>query len=96
MLESDNTRYCLEMICADFLAGANLTMEIRNSCCSRFRFYTFLPRDQKQNSWQADGMCHEPNSRKTHLRPFDAASMQPPCDLDERRANARTAAVKIT
>jgi hypothetical protein len=36
MLGSDRSRgYCLEMTCADFLAGANLTTEIRRRCCSR-------------------------------------------------------------
>jgi hypothetical protein len=45
MLGSDKSRgYCLEMICADFVAGANL-----DSCnpeillSSIFRYYTFLP-----------------------------------------------------
>jgi hypothetical protein len=41
--------YCLEMICADFLAGANL--ENRNSnalLVSLGRLLAFLPRPQKQ------------------------------------------------
>ncbi len=50
MLGSDKSRaYCLEMICADFLAGANL--ENRNSAAllqSISRFFKFLPRAQKQ------------------------------------------------
>ena len=34
MLGSDKSRsYCLEMICADFLAGATWTTEIRKHCC---------------------------------------------------------------
>jgi len=36
MLGSDRSRgYSLEMICADFLAGANLATEIQKHCCSR-------------------------------------------------------------
>ena len=36
MLGSDRSRgYCLEMICADFLAGANLDTGDRRPCCSR-------------------------------------------------------------
>jgi hypothetical protein len=45
MLGSDKSRgYCLEMICADFLAGANL--ENGNPevlLCSLLRFFRFLP-----------------------------------------------------
>jgi hypothetical protein len=50
MLGTDKSRgYCLEMICADFLAGANLenedpTMLLR----SMSRFFKFLPGDQRQ------------------------------------------------
>jgi hypothetical protein len=37
MLGSDKSRgYCLEMICADFLAGANLDAGIPRRCCSHF------------------------------------------------------------
>jgi hypothetical protein len=50
MLGSDKSRgYCLEMICADFLAGANL--EPRNSealMISLDRLFGFLPHVQKQ------------------------------------------------
>src|ERR1035438_7839282 len=50
MLGSDKSRgYCLEMICADFLAGANLgngNPEILLS--SVFRFFKFLPTEQRQ------------------------------------------------
>src|SRR5437899_12088151 len=50
MLGSDKSRgYCLEMICADFLAGANLdngNPEILLHSVSRF--FKFLPRAQKQ------------------------------------------------
>jgi len=36
MLGSDRSRgYCLEMICADFLAGATSTTKTRRPCCSR-------------------------------------------------------------
>ena len=50
MLGSDKSRgYCLEMICADFLAGANLdngNPEILLS--SMTRFFQFLPGEQRQ------------------------------------------------
>ena len=36
MLGTDKSRgYCLEMICADFLAGANLDVKTREFFCSR-------------------------------------------------------------
>jgi len=50
MLGSDKSRgYCLEMICADFLAGANL--ENGNTdvlLMSLERFFKFLPAPQQQ------------------------------------------------
>ncbi len=50
MLGTDKSRgYCLEMICADFLAGANLdggNPEMLLSSLSRY--YKFLPRTQKE------------------------------------------------
>jgi hypothetical protein len=50
MLGTDKSRgYCLEMICADFLAGAN--MENENSevlLQSALRFFKFLPREERQ------------------------------------------------
>ena len=50
MLGSDKSRgYCLEMICADFLAGANLdhgNPEVLY--CSLCRLYRFLTQEQKQ------------------------------------------------
>jgi hypothetical protein len=50
MLGSDRSRgYCLEMICADFLAGANLDNGDPGTLLfSMERFYRFLPEDQKQ------------------------------------------------
>jgi hypothetical protein len=50
MLGSDRSRgYCLEMICADFLAGANLdNCDPETLLFSMARFYRFLPEDQKQ------------------------------------------------
>ena len=50
MLGSDKSRgYCLEMICADFLAGANMDGEnpeiLLNSIS---RYYKFLPNSQKE------------------------------------------------
>jgi hypothetical protein len=50
MLGSDKSRgYCLEMICADFLAGANLengNMDVLVMCLRRF--FGFLPASQQQ------------------------------------------------
>jgi hypothetical protein len=50
MLGTDKSRgYCLEMICADFLAGAHLDSgnpEILLNSISRY--YKFLPREQQQ------------------------------------------------
>ncbi len=50
MLGSDKSRgYCLEMICADFLAGANLDNgDPENLLFSMSRFFRFLPEAQKQ------------------------------------------------
>ncbi|HKV82054.1 MAG TPA: hypothetical protein VJP02_28155, partial [Candidatus Sulfotelmatobacter sp.] len=49
MLGSDRSRgYCLEMICADFLAGANLDNgDPETLLFSMARFFRFLPEDQK-------------------------------------------------
>jgi len=50
MLGSDRSRgYCLEMICADFLAGANLDNgDPETLLFSVTRFFRLLPEDQKQ------------------------------------------------
>lgn len=50
MLGSDRSRsYCLEMICADFLAGANLdNAKPETLLFSMTRFFRFLPESQKQ------------------------------------------------
>src|SRR5580765_7947611 len=54
MLGTDKSRgYCLEMICADFLAGANLEngepeILLRSVC----RFFTFLPAQERQTFLQ--------------------------------------------
>jgi len=54
MLGTDKSRgYCLEMICADFLAGANLENEDPTVLLqSMSRFFKFLPRDQRQTFLQ--------------------------------------------
>jgi hypothetical protein len=51
MLGSDRSRgYCLEMICADFLAGATLDNgDPETLLFSITRFFKFLPGDQKQS-----------------------------------------------
>src|ERR1700730_749597 len=50
MLGPDKSRgYCLEMICADFLAGANLESEDPTILLqSMSRFFKFLPGEQRQ------------------------------------------------
>ena len=50
MLGSDKSRgYCLEMICADFLAGANLENENPEVLLqSALRFFKFLPGEEKR------------------------------------------------
>jgi hypothetical protein len=50
MLGSDRSRgYCLEMICADFLAGANMDNGSPDMLLySMTRFFRFLPEDQRQ------------------------------------------------
>jgi hypothetical protein len=50
MLGSDRSRgYCLEMICADFLAGANLDNgDPQTLLFSMSRFFRFLPEEQRQ------------------------------------------------
>jgi len=50
MLGSDKSRgYCLEMICADFLAGANLENENSGILLqSALRFFKFLPDQERQ------------------------------------------------
>ena len=50
MLGTDKSRgYCLEMICADFLAGANLENENSEILLqSALRFFKFLPSEEKQ------------------------------------------------
>jgi hypothetical protein len=49
-LGSDKSRvYCLEMICADFLAGANLENEDSNVLLrSALRFFKFLPGEEQR------------------------------------------------
>jgi len=50
MLGTDKSRgYCLEMICADFLAGASLDSEDPSMLLqSMSRFFKFLPGEQRQ------------------------------------------------
>ncbi len=50
MLGSDKSRgYCLEMICADFLAGANLENDNPDALLqSALRFFQFLPGEQRK------------------------------------------------
>jgi len=54
MLGTDKSRgYCLEMICADFLAGANLENENPNVLLeSVTRFFKFLPDHERQSFLQ--------------------------------------------
>jgi hypothetical protein len=52
MLGSDRSRgYCLEMICADFLAGADLNHgDPETLLFSMTRFFKFLPGEKRQES----------------------------------------------
>ena len=54
MLGTDRSRgYCLEMICADFLAGANLENENPEVFLqSALRFFKFLPGEERQTFLQ--------------------------------------------
>jgi len=54
MLGTDKSRgYCLEMICADFLAGANLENDDPTVLLqSMSRFFKFLPSEQRQTFLQ--------------------------------------------
>ena len=54
MLGSDKSRgYCLEMICADFLAGANLGNENSGVLLqSALRFFKFLPDGERKTFLQ--------------------------------------------
>ena len=71
MLGSDKSRgYCLEMICADFLAGANLDLGNPEMLLySAQRFFNFLSAQQKQEFFAQLGP-HEPNSTKVSGRPI--------------------------
>ena len=67
MLGTDKSRgYCLEMICADFLAGANLDSGQPNVLLSSIaRFFQFLPGEQRQAFIeQIKEKRHEPDSGK--------------------------------
>ena len=53
MLGTDKSRgYCLEMICADFLAGAQLNGNPKILLLSMLRLFRFLPTAQKQEFLQ--------------------------------------------
>jgi hypothetical protein len=68
MLGTDKSRgYCLEMICADFLAGANLDNGNPELLLySMRRFFKFLPTQQKEE-FCAQLNHHEPDSTKASL-----------------------------
>src|SRR5207302_6440788 len=71
MLGTDKSRgYCLEMICADFLAGA--TLDNNNPellLYSIRRFFKFLPAEQKEQ-FRAQLNHHEADSTKTTCSPL--------------------------
>ena len=71
MLGTDKSRgYCLEMICADFLAGA--TLDNKNPellLYSIRRFFKFLPAEQKEQ-FRAQLNHHEADSTKTTCSPL--------------------------
>jgi hypothetical protein len=70
MLGTKNSRgYCLEMICADFLAGASLDNGNPQVLLETLvRFFKFLPHDDKQsfvNQFSKMRRCRELSSSKT-------------------------------
>ena len=65
MLGSERSRgYCLEMICADFLAGANLDHgDPEMLLFSATRFFRFLPKPKSRPSAnRSSRRHHEPDS----------------------------------
>ena len=73
MLGSDRSRgYCLEMICADFLAGANLDNgDPETLLFSMTRFFKFLPGEQQQavpRSFKREGLMSSIGPKSTRLR----------------------------
>ena len=68
MLGTEKSRgYCLEMICADFLAGANLENENPELMLQSIRrFFKFLPGEQQHAFLaQVNGQICERNPNKT-------------------------------
>jgi hypothetical protein len=61
MLGSDHSRgYCLEMICADFLAGANPDNgDPETLLFSMTRFSKFLPEEQRQAQAFLEGLSEK-------------------------------------
>ena len=59
MLGSDKSRgYCLEMICADFLAGANLDSGNPEILLNSIKnFFKFLPGEQKHEFFRQFSAC---------------------------------------
>ena len=77
MLGSDKSRgYCLEMICADFLAGANLESgDPKILLQSMMRFFKFLPNQERNMFFEQVGVkasssnsTHEANYQWTHTK----------------------------
>jgi hypothetical protein len=68
MLGTDKSRgYCLEMICADFLAGANLGNNPDVLLQSIKRFFKFLPEQERKAflEWVGRANCEYRRSEKT-------------------------------
>ena len=65
MLGTDKSRgYCLEMICADFLAGATLDDQNPETLLySMTRFFRFLPGEQQQAFLKRRALQQEPAAR---------------------------------
>jgi len=74
--------YCLEMICADFLAVANLDNgDPEMLLCSMTRFFKFLPGEQRQaflGGLGAEGVMNSRawKSRACDWRPDDMSSLR--------------------
>ncbi len=81
MLGTDKSRgYCLEMICADFLAGANLENEDPTVLLqSMSRFFKFLPRENRRLFLEASARKHhEPDQPKTRASGLDPEVYEQP------------------
>jgi hypothetical protein len=81
MLGSDKSRcYCLEMICADFLAGANLSKAIPMLClcqladCWRCYYRNIVSRSFSKSELRLESLADETSSEAAYARGLPAAT----------------------